>query len=252
MPFCSNCGQQIQEGAKFCASCGTPTNSEVHHESAQRQFVYEGKIHKCPNCGEVINSFVSICPACGFELNSKRVSSVLQEFIKEINECEQMIANSPQAGKTGWASWNKSKRTWWVILNILFVCIPLAIYVALPLLLVKSTPKLTNEEKRMASLVENFPFPNDRESILSALVFVKEKIDFISKETINRKTAYWMRLWCAKAEQLKQKADLLFPNDPIVKESYVEIAADESRVNKTLKIKAIVGLIILILSLIHI
>lgn len=115
MPFCSNCGQQIQEGAKFCASCGTPTNSEVHHESAQRQFVYEGKIHKCPNCGEVINSFVSICPACGFELNSKRVSSVLQEFIKEINECEQMIANSPQAGKTGWASWNKSKRTWWVV-----------------------------------------------------------------------------------------------------------------------------------------
>ena len=161
-----------------------------------------------------------------------------------------MIANSPQAGKTGWASWNKSKRTWWVILNILFVCIPLAIYVALPLLLVKSTPKLTNEEKRMASLVENFPFPNDRESILSALVFVKEKIDFISKETINRKTAYWMRLWCAKAEQLKQKADLLFPNDPIVKESYVEIAADESRVNKTLKIKAIVGLIILIAAIV--
>lgn len=250
MPFCTNCGQQIQEGAKFCASCGISTNSEVHHESTQRQFVYEGKIHKCPNCGEVINSFVSICPACGFELNIKRVSSVLQEFIKEINECEQKIASSPQAGKTGWASWSKSKRIWWVILNILFVCIPLAIYVALPLLLVKSTPKLTNEEKRMASLVENFPFPNDRESILSALVFAKEKIDFISNETINRKTAYWIRLWCAKAEQLKQKADLLFPNDPIVKESYVEIAADESRVNKTLKIKAIVGLIILVAAIV--
>ena len=86
MPFCTNCGQEIQEGAKFCASCGTPTNNDVHHESTKRKFVYEGEIHKCPNCGEVINSFVSICPACGFELNSKRVSSVLQDFIKEINE----------------------------------------------------------------------------------------------------------------------------------------------------------------------
>lgn len=249
MPFCTNCGQEIQEGAKFCASCGTPTNNDVHHESTKRKFVYEGEIHKCPNCGEVINSFVSICPACGFELNSKRVSSVLQDFIKEINECEQMIANSPQAGKTGWASWSKSKRIWWVILNIFFVCIPLAIYVALPLLMVKSTPKLTKEEKRMASLVENFPFPNDRESILSALIFAKEKIDFISKETVNRKNAYWMRLWCAKAEQLKQKADLLFPNDPIVKESYAEITADEVRVNKTLKFKAIAGLVILIAAI---
>lgn len=249
MPFCTNCGQEIQEGAKFCASCGTPTNNDVHHEGTKRKFVYEGEIHKCPNCGEVINSFVSICPACGFELNSKRVSSVLQDFIKEINECEQMIANSPQAGKTGWASWSKSKRIWWVILNIFFVCIPLAIYVALPLLMVKSTPKLTKEEKRMASLVENFPFPNDRESILSALIFAKEKIDFISKETVNRKNAYWMRLWCAKAEQLKQKADLLFPNDPIVKESYAEITADEVRVNKTLKFKAIAGLVILIAAI---
>ena len=250
MTFCTNCGQQLADGAKFCSACGNKVDISAVSQSGQRKMVYDGEIHKCPNCGEVINSFVSICPACGFELNSKRVSAVLQEFIKEINECEQMIASSPQAGKTGWASWSKSKRTWWVILNIFFVCIPLAIYVALPLLLVKSTPKLTKEEKRMASLVENFPFPNDRESILSALVFAKEKIDFISKETINRKNAYWMRLWCAKAEQLKQKADMLFPNDPIVKDSYAEISADETRVNKILKFKAIAGLVILIAAIV--
>ena len=250
MSFCTNCGQEIRAGAKFCAGCGMPTNNDSCHESAKRKFVYEGEIHKCPNCGEVINSFVSICPACGFELNSKRVSLVLQDFIKEVNKCEQMIASSPQAGKTGWAAWSKSKRFWWVVLNILFVCIPLAIYIALPLVMVKSTPKLTKEEKRMASLIENFPFPNDRESILSALVFSKEKIDFISKETINRKNAYWMRLWCTKAEQLKQKADMLFPNDSIVKESYAEISADKARVNKTLKFKAIAGLVILIAAIV--
>lgn len=248
MVYCSNCGKELGNSAKFCTECGTPTGRDIKFENEKRKFVYEGEIRKCPNCGEVINSFISICPACGFELNSKRVSSALQDFIKEINECEQTIANNPQAGKTGWASWSKGKRTWWVILNIFFVCIPLAIYVALPLLMVKSTPKLTKEEKRMASLVENFPFPNDRESILSALIFAKEKIDFISKETINRKNAYWMRIWCAKAEQLKQKADILFPDDSIVKESYAEITSDEAHVNKILKVKAIIGLVILVIA----
>ncbi len=249
MPYCTNCGKQLNYNDRFCSGCGSAV--EQNQENTNRKTVYEGEIHKCPNCGEVINSFVSICPVCGFELNSRRVSTILQDFIKEINECAQLIANSPQAGKTGWTSWSKSKRVWWIILNVFFLCIPLAIYVALPLVMVKFTPNLTAEEQRMASLVENFPFPNDRESILSALVFTKEKIDFISKETANRKTAYWMRLWCAKAEQLKQKADLLFPNDPIVKESYAEIVADETRVNKKLRMKAIIGLVILVVAVVY-
>lgn len=250
MAFCSNCGQQLDDKAKFCSACGAARPVQQPANENTRKTVYEGEIRKCPNCGEVIDAFTAKCPACGFELNSKKVSSALQDFIKEINECEKIIANSPTSGKSGWASWNKSKRFWWVVLNLFFLCIPLVIYLALPLITMKSTPKLTTEEKRMASLIENFPFPNDRESILSALVFAKEKIDFISKETINRKTAYWMRLWCAKAEQLKQKADLLFPNDPIVRDSFNEITADENRVNKVIKIKAIVGLVLLVAAII--
>lgn len=250
MAFCSNCGQQLDDKAKFCSACGAARPVQQPANENTRKTVYEGEIRKCPNCGEVIDAFTAKCPACGFELNSKKVSSALQDFIKEINECEKIIANSPTSGKSGWASWNKSKRFWWVVLNLFFLCIPLVIYLALPLVTMKSTPKLTTEEKRMASLIENFPFPNDRESILSALVFAKEKIDFISKETINRKTAYWMRLWCAKAEQLKQKADLLFPNDPIVRDSFNEITADENRVNKVIKIKAIVGLVLLVAAII--
>ena len=246
MPYCQNCGEQLNDGARFCSACGT----SVNNTNTKRKTVYEGEIHKCPNCGEVINSFVAICPACGFELNSKRVSSVLQDFINEIQKCEEAILNSPNAGKSGWSSWKKKQRFWWVILNIIFFCIPLAIYLAASLLAIKSTPKLSKEEQRMAALVENFPFPNDRESILAALVYIKDKIDFLSKKKKDRKSVYWMRLWCAKAEQLKQKADMLFPNDNIVKQSYAEIVADEERVKKTIKIKAISGLVILIIAIV--
>ncbi len=272
--FCSNCGEKLGVGSKFCTSCGTPmknntsTNEETmttppiqsqhikedevkkEQYSTERKTVFDGVVHKCPQCGEVINSFVSICPACGFELSGKTVSSSLQEFINKINESENAILNSQQGSKSGWGSWSKSKRFWWVVLNVFFVCIPLVIYLVLPLVMIKSTPKLTKEEQYKASLIENFPFPNDRESVLAALVFAKEKIDFISKETIDRKTAYWMRLWCSKAEQLKQKAEMLFPNDTIVKQCYDEIVADESRVDKIIKIKAIVGLVVLAIAII--
>ena len=215
----------------------------------ERTTVYDGEIHKCPNCGEVIHSFVTNCPACGFELNRKQVSPVLQKFIDRVDECDKKIANCPES-KTGWATWNKTKRFWWVILNLFFLCIPLVIYLIWPLICINSTPKLTAEERQLSSVVENFPFPNDRESILAALVYAKEKIDFISKEKIDRKSAYWMRMWCAKAEQLKQKADMMFPNDPIVKESYNEILADDARVKKTIKLKGIVGLVILAIVII--
>lgn len=250
MAYCFNCGKQLNANAKFCSGCGTPTTISTSSETGKRENVYEEVIRKCPNCGVAIGGFNAKCPACGSELNNKKVSSVLQDFINGINKCEENIASSPDAGKIGWSSWSKSKRFWWVVLNILFVCIPLVIYLALPLITVKSTPKLTKEEKRMASMIENFPFPNDRESILSVLFFVKEKIDFISKETINRKTAYWMRLWCTKAKLLKQKADVLFPKDPIVRDCYNEISADENRVNMVLKVKAITGLVLLIVAII--
>ncbi len=252
MAYCRACGIQLVSGAKFCQKCGCPTRDETTKKDRTEQKPTEKiveKIHKCPHCGETIDSFVSICPTCGHELKNGRVSAALQDFVNRVNDCENDISNSPQAGKSGWSSWGMKGRFWWVILNIVFTGIPLAIYIAIPLLTVKSTPRLTREERRLAAVIENFAFPNDRESILSALLFAKDKIDFISKESINSKSAYWIRLWSAKAEQLKQKADILFPDDAIVMDSLTEIAADEASVNKTLKTKAIVGLIIFVFAL---
>lgn len=246
MRFCINCGKELPDGAKFCTGCG----AKVFEENAQstRKTVYDGEIHKCPNCGEILNSFVSICPTCGLELCGKKVSSALEKFIEKVDEYDWLIINSFSV-KKGWPSWSNSERFWWVVLNIVFLCVPLIIYLVFPLILINLTPKLTNEEKQMVSLIENFPFPNDRESILAALFYIKEKIDFISRERIDRKNAYWMRLWYAKAEQLKQKADILFPNDNIVKQSYAEIVSDNKKVKKKIKIKSIIGVVVLILAI---
>lgn len=250
MAFCTNCGQELAEEAKFCASCGKAVDS---NSTYQRKTVYDGVIHKCPNCGEVLSSFLANCPACGFEFNSKKVNSSLKEFIEEINECDRKIANNPLPAKTGWSSWSKAKRIFWVILNVIFFGFPLIIYlyvkvfsIILPLVRYSSTPKLTTDEKRKVSLIENFPFPNERESILEALLFVKAKVSFLASEKIDRKNAYWIRLWSAKASQLYQKAEMMFKGDKAADEAYREIVAQRERVAKTVKVKAIAYTIALI------
>lgn len=249
MPYCMNCGQKIPEGAKFCHECGASIVNSKESNNSQRKKEFVGSIRKCPSCGESINSFTAICPVCGHELNDTQISETLEKFIAQVNDCESMIARSKEI-ESGWASWSKTKKVWWIILNICFAALPVAIYLTYKFLTIDSKPKLSQEEAKLVSLIENFPFPNDRESILDALFFIKEKIAYISQEKASRKSLYWLRLWTSKAEQLKQKADLLFPNDVAVRQSFSDINEDSSNVNKNIRIKKIIIVILWIVFLV--
>lgn len=50
-PKCPHCGAEVQEGVKFCGSCG----KAVAEESNEK---------KCPNCGAVVGS-AKFCNSCG-------------------------------------------------------------------------------------------------------------------------------------------------------------------------------------------
>lgn len=87
MTFCVNCGQELVEGARFCAYCGEVVNND---STTRRETVYDGEIHKCPNCGELLNSFVTNCPTCGYELRSVKTNSPVNELAKKIEETSSM------------------------------------------------------------------------------------------------------------------------------------------------------------------
>ena len=92
MAYCSNCGNQLRDGAKFCDNCGFQVGESDFN--SKRQTVFEGNIHKCPNCGEVIDAFTTECPACGYELrSSKSISSIreLSQKLEETTSSEQKI-----------------------------------------------------------------------------------------------------------------------------------------------------------------
>ena len=78
MAFCTNCGQELQDGAKFCGNCGKAVNGS--NSSNQRKTVYDGELHKCPNCGELLGAFVAKCPTCMYEIRGTTSSRSVKEF----------------------------------------------------------------------------------------------------------------------------------------------------------------------------
>jgi len=94
MAFCMNCGKQLPDGAKFCDGCGTATG-QVSNQT-NRQFEYEGTIHKCPNCGDIIDAYESVCEACGYEIRDRKASNSIRELAAKIQEIEKTRARTKQ------------------------------------------------------------------------------------------------------------------------------------------------------------
>lgn len=82
MAFCINCGQELAEGAKFCANCGKAVDG--NSSNSQRKTTYDGEIHKCTNCGEVLGAFVSVCPSCGYEIRGAQSASAISKLAEKL------------------------------------------------------------------------------------------------------------------------------------------------------------------------
>ncbi len=86
MAYCTNCGQKIPKGAKFCANCGNAVGLSQNGAKEQRKTVYDGELHKCPNCGDTIDAYEAVCEACGYEIRGRKTSSVVHELSLKLEE----------------------------------------------------------------------------------------------------------------------------------------------------------------------
>ncbi len=273
MAFCINCGKKLIDGAKYCMECGATVGGGVCQETqdptkpaesipkveqqstyAERKQEYAGRIIKCPACGAELPSFSALCPDCGHEINSQNVSPYIREFSKSIDEYDRAIANDPEPPKTGWKTWSKGKRFLWVVLNLFTSFIPLVIYLAFPLIkpfvFRKSIPVLSINEKQKAALIENATFPNEREATIEAMMFTKSKMAFLASEKFNKKTQYWTNLWNTKAGQLNQRAGIILKGDKIVEATYAEIVSCKKEVDKHVRNRAIIGVVVIVAYLV--
>jgi hypothetical protein len=185
MAYCSNCGAQIADNAKFCQECGSPNTSDSS-SSTERQQEYAGKILKCPSCGETLKSFNANCPACGYELRGSRATNSVRELALKLEAAEnrrERKANRPRRSIFDYNS----------VLN----------------------PDISKTDEYKATIISTFPIPNTKEDLIEFMVLAGSNIDYKSYEN-NIRTASKVvsDAWKAKLEQAYQKAEVLFKNDP--------------------------------------
>lgn len=184
MAFCINCGKELSEGAKFCDGCGIAIG-QVSNQT-NRQFEYEGTIHKCPNCGDIIDAYESVCEACGYEIRNRKASNSICELAAKIQEIEKTRAITKQN----------------------------------PLKILYFGQSTTDTDKKIVSLVSNFPIPNNKEDLYEFIVLSHSNINVDAYDTggnqfkENDARLAISNAWKAKLEQAYQKAKLVFADDP--------------------------------------
>lgn len=171
MPYCSKCGKQISESAKFCTSCGAPVKPV--DDNTKRQSVYEGKIHKCPNCGQVVEAFQDDCPACGYQFRDTTVTSSVKELVDKLQEIE----NEPKSHS----------------FSQLF-----------------SGDGLSWKTSKQVALINNYPIPNTYEDIWEFLILSSSRIKNDNIAAVSTPDSRALTdAWKAKFDQAYHKAILV-------------------------------------------
>lgn len=204
--FCSNCGTKLNEGAKFCHSCGfevvkqnqvppqtRPTPSANGNYSSRVQ-EFAGTVLKCPNCGNVISSIDAVCPACGMHITGKVASGTVQKLSDALMEIEKVKVVENKGGLFAQVGYEERVKN-----------------------------ALDTYYSQRLTLIRTFPIPNAIDEIYELMLLAITNIDVkISKNTL------WSKFdnsgssekeesdaWIQKMRQAYQKAVISFPNDPV-------------------------------------
>ena len=212
--FCSNCGQKLNVGVKFCHSCGNAVKAPeppasvatapppvppvppvvppqvVEPPKPRRRQEFVGTVLKCPNCGAVVSETTVICHDCGIRITRRSAVSSVQEFKDQLMAIE--------SGR---------KKKFAGMLNL----------------------SVDPADMQKLSLIRIFPIPNSIDDILEFMLLAIANIDvvlsknsmmnkynssFKTTETSQTITKTISDAWVAKMQQAYQKAEIMFPNDP--------------------------------------
>lgn len=183
MAFCSHCGHQLADGAKFCANCGRAVDGDGSNN--QRKIAYDGEIHKCPNCGETLNSYVTNCPTCGYEIRDIQGVSSVRKLAMQLEELE-------------------SKRMPLKRKNILAETF-------------LEDEALDKVDQQKIDLIRNYAIPNTKEDVLEFIVLASSNVNlqrYNDFDQISEVEKALSDAWEAKLDQAYQKATIMFGHLP--------------------------------------
>lgn len=184
MAFCSNCGAQIVDGAKFCQKCGSPVINNNGESNSQRQQEFAGKVYKCPNCGETLKSFVRNCPTCGLELRGTKATSAVREFTLKLEAIESRREYEKPRG--------------------LFLS-------------AANMDRVSKTDEQKISLIQSFSIPNTKEDMLEFMILATSNVNMRSYDSTNTNISKSEKAindaWMAKIKQVYEKAKRSYGNE---------------------------------------
>lgn len=225
MAFCSNCGSQVVDGAKFCQKCGAPVASTSAKPQNQRQQEFEGKIYKCPNCGETLRSFVRNCPTCGFELRGVKATNAVREFALKLEAIESRREYEKPRGIFSKAA---------------------------------NADRISKADEQKINLIQSFSVPNTKEDMLEFMILATSNLDsslYGQTDTNNDKARKAIAdAWLSKIKQVYAKAKSSYGNDEDfarIEELYrnCDVELGKQKKKKTFKLVLLFGWLPLLLVL---
>lgn len=237
MKFCTNCGKQLNDDAKFCDGCGAPISgtqtppipgaNENVADDTKRKVTYVGVEKRCPWCNAMIpDSFAITCPKCNQELSGRKVESSVKDFFNRLSDLSGGYESSDDSDKKVLFGIGKLMLFCLATLMFLFSTNPeeFSMDSGIPLVIggfilifigVIMRPPLTQEEQKKRNLIETFIVPNTKESVIEFLMLSCSQIqpgsNMFTKE--GKKTALWNKVWKTKIRQTLTKSKLVFMND---------------------------------------
>jgi hypothetical protein len=205
----------MEDGVKFCPSCGTPVGAAAS-VAAKPATEKVGTIRKCPACGAEVPAMTALCPDCGHEFSNVQVSNTVKTFVERINALDAEIA--VERDNRIQTTTSLGKKIGYVILNIYTFAIPFILR-TLKRALFPTVPQLLPSEQKKKSLIENFVVPNNREDIMEFILFVSAKMDSeastsgVSIDNLGLANM-WTKMWADKCNQLYAKAGVVLSGDP--------------------------------------
>ena len=174
-----------------------------------------GDVRKCPTCGALVPALAVSCPDCGYEFSGLQASSSSQNLSRKIAEIKEAASNR----KNEILSQNKysTKRE-------------KGEYYSPQEKVIRQIDEDTKSQ--IDALISSFPVPNAKGDLFDLIMYLRNEPN---KEVYIR-----------KCEECVQRANYLFPNDPLFAKIQNLVASDTTERKSNLVFSSVFGFFVIL------
>ena len=172
-----------------------------------------GDVKKCPNCGEPVEPMAVKCSACGYEFRNVEALKSSQRLAEKLEAINEAYRGKKIEQNMGFG--------------------------------MKQDVTIFEVGREQVTAIKSFPVPTTKEDLLDFAISMQSRWNSSTMEDdqLGLKSAYK-----AKYDECVNKAQILFPNDPMFQGVFEQYQADKKNIwaNMSTQKKALLGLVLFI------